>query len=111
MAEYRRYPAVNYNSRLHTDPSSRLQSACHKGKVEDKPEHQHQLDCHVRVPGLAARRDPSGHVPSSEGGFVQPEGQVTAPLQASLISWPVLDPVAGLRDAVTARGIVLERHA
>src|SRR3954447_6109398 len=38
-------------------------------------------------------------------------GRVTAPLQASLVGRPVLDPIAGLRDAVTARGIVLERHA
>ena len=79
--------------------------------MEDKPEHQHQLDRRVRVPGLAAGRGPPRRLPSSQGGLVQPEGQVAAPLQASLIGGPVLDPIAGLRDAVTANGIVLERHA
>src|SRR5215217_7262894 len=79
--------------------------------MEDKPEHQHQLDRRVRVPGLTARRDPPWCLPPSEDGFVQAEGQVTAPLQANFVGRPILDPIAGLRDAVTARGIVLERHA
>src|SRR3954449_7211085 len=79
--------------------------------MEDKPEHQHQLDRRIRVPSLAAGRGPPWRLPSSQGGLVQPEGQVTAPLQASLVDRPVLDAIAGLRDAVTARGIVLERHA
>src|SRR5215217_6295105 len=79
--------------------------------MEDKPEHQHQLDRRVRVPGLTARRDPPWCLPPSEDGFVQAEGQVTAPLQANFVGRPVLDPIAGLRDAVTASGIVLERHA
>ena len=82
-----------------------------QGKVEDKPEHQHQLDCRVRVPGVAAGHGPPWYLPPSEGGFVQSEGQVTAPLQASLVGRPVLDPIVGLRDAVTARGLVLERYA
>src|SRR3954471_11860271 len=79
--------------------------------MEDKPEHQHQLDRRIRVPSLAAGRGPLWRLPSSQGSLVQPEGQVTAPLQASLVDRPVLDPIAGLRDAVTARGVVLERHA
>ena len=54
---------------------------------------------------------PPWYLPPSEGGFVQSEGQVTAPLQTSLAGRPILDPIAGLRDAVTACGIVLERHA
>src|SRR3954464_9784621 len=82
-----------------------------QGKVENKPEHQHQLDRSVRVPGLTAGRGPPWRLPPSEGGFVQPEGQVTAPLQASFVSRPILDPIAGLRDAVTASGIVFKRHA
>src|SRR3954453_9897548 len=82
-----------------------------QGKVEDKPEHQHQLDRRVRVPGLTAGRGPPRRLPACDGGLVQPECQVAAPLQTSLVSRPVLDPIAGLRDAVTARGIVLERHA
>src|SRR3954453_20743642 len=82
-----------------------------QGKVEDKPEHQHQFDRGVRIPGLTARRGPPRRLPTDEGGLVQPECQVAASLQTSLVSRPVLDPIAGLRDAVTARGIVLERHA
>src|SRR3954447_24265505 len=82
-----------------------------QGKVEDKPEHQHQLDRGVRIPGLTARRGPPRRLPTGDGGLVQPECQVAAPLQTSLVSRPVLDPIAGLRDAVTARGIVLERQA
>src|SRR3954462_1990810 len=79
--------------------------------MEDKPEHQHQLDCRIRVPGLAAGRGPPWRLPSSQGTLVQPEGQVTAPLQASFVDRPILDPIAGLRDAVTASGIVFKRHA
>src|SRR4051794_31861979 len=79
--------------------------------MEDKPEHQHQLDCRIRVPSLAAGRGPPWRLPLGEGGLIQPEGQVTAPLQASFVGRPVLDPIAGLRDAVTASGIVFKRHA
>src|SRR4051795_11135805 len=79
--------------------------------VEDKPEHQHQLDRRIRVPGLTAGRSPPRCLPLGEGGLIQPEGQVTAPLQASFVGRPVLDPIAGLRDAVTASGIVFKRHA
>src|SRR4051794_10875668 len=50
-------------------------------------------------------------LPLGEGGLIQPEGQVTAPLQASFVGRPILDPIAGLRDAVTASGIVFKRHA
>ena len=82
-----------------------------QSKVEDKPERQHQLDRRVRIPGLTAGRGPPWRVPPSEGSLVQLQGQVTAPLQASLVARPVLNPIAGLRDAVTASGIVLERHA
>jgi hypothetical protein len=55
-----------------------------QGEVEDEPQHQHQLNRRVRVPGLAARCGPPRRLPSGDGGFVQPEGQVTAPLQPSL---------------------------
>src|SRR3954470_22167464 len=79
--------------------------------MEDKPEHQHQLDRRIRVPGLTAGRSPPRCLPLGEGGLIQPEGQVTAPLQASFVGRPVLDPIAGLRDAVTASGIVFKRHA
>src|SRR3954453_17024619 len=82
-----------------------------QGKVKDKPKHQHQFDRGVRIPGLTAGRGPPRRLPAGDGGLVQPEGQVAAPLQTSLVSRPILDPIAGLRDAVTARGIVLERHA
>src|SRR3954454_6944393 len=82
-----------------------------QGKMEDKPEHQHQLDRRIRVPSLAAGRGPPWRLPSSQGTLVQPEGQVTAPLQASFVGRPILDPIAGLRDAVTASGIVFKRHA
>src|SRR3954453_5952342 len=82
-----------------------------QGKVEDKPEHQHHFDRGVRIPGLTAGRGPPRRLPAGDGGLVQPECQVAAPLQTSLVSRPVLDLIAGLRDAVTARGIVLERHA
>src|SRR3954454_4149489 len=79
--------------------------------MEDKPEHQHQLDRRIRVPGLTAGRSPPRCLPLGEGGLIQPEGQVTAPLQASFVGRPILDPIAGLRDAVTASGIVFKRHA
>ena len=74
----------------------------------------HFLPCplfRVRIPGMTARRGSPWYLPRREGGVVHPEGQVTAPLQVSLVGWPILHPIAGLRDAVTARGIVLERHA
>jgi hypothetical protein len=82
-----------------------------QGEVEDEPQRQHQLDGHVRVPGLAAGRGPARGLPSGQGGLVQPERQVAAPPQPGLVLAPVPDPVAGLRDAVAAGGVVLERHA
>jgi hypothetical protein len=54
---------------------------------------------------------PPWYLPPSKGGFVQSGGQVTAPLQTSLAGRPVLDPIAGFRDAMTARSLVLERYA
>src|ERR1700761_97221 len=39
-------------------------------------------------------------------GLIEPERQVTTPLQPGLVGWPVPDPIAGLR----AGGVVLERH-
>src|SRR3954462_11563096 len=74
--------------------------------MEDKPEHQHQLNRRIRVPGLTAGRSPPRCLPLGEGGLIQPEGQVTAPLQASFVGRPILDPIAGLRDAVIPRSTV-----
>src|SRR3712207_7033428 len=63
-----------------------------QGEVEDEPQHQHQLDRRIRVPGLAAGRAPPWRLPPGDGGLVEPERQITAPLQASLVGRPVLDP-------------------
>jgi hypothetical protein len=65
-----------------------------QGQVEDEPQDQHQLDRQVRVAGLSARRGPSRCMPSSNGRLVEPERQVTAPLQPCLVLRPVPDPVA-----------------
>ena len=64
-----------------------------QGQVEDEPQDQHQLDCQVRVAGLSTRRGSSGCVPSGNGGLVEPEGQVTAPLEPSIVLSPVPDAV------------------
>ena len=82
-----------------------------QGEVEDEPQHQHQLDRRVRVPGLAAGRAPPRCLPPGQGILIEPERQVATPLQASLVGRPVLDPVASLRDAMAAGGIMLEGHA
>src|SRR5215211_1847863 len=79
--------------------------------MKDEPQHQHQLDRRVRVPGLATGRGSPRWLPSSQDLLIEPERQVATSLQPSFIGWPVLDPVAGLRDAVAAGGMVLERHA
>ncbi len=46
-----------------------------------------------------------------KGRLVEPERQVAASPQACLVGRPVRHPPALLWDAVTADGIVLERHA
>ena len=77
-----------------------------QGKVEDTPEHQHQLDCRVEYRAWFTV------VPATEQGRVRPvrgSGHRTAPGQPR--SRPILDPMVGLQDAVTARGLVLERYA
>jgi hypothetical protein len=58
---------------------------------------------------LAAGRSPPRSLPSSLGGLIEPERQVTTPLQPSLVGWPAPDLVAGLREQYG--GVVLERHA
>ena len=82
-----------------------------QGQVEDEPQDQHQLDCQVGVAWLSARRSPARRLPASECCLVKPERQVTAPLQPGLVGGPVRHPETLLRDAVTADGVVLERHA
>ena len=79
--------------------------------MEDEPQDEHQSDCRVRVPGLAAGRGPPRRFPCGQGGLVQPERQVAVPLQPGLVLPPVPDAVAGSREAVAATGIVLERRA
>jgi hypothetical protein len=41
-----------------------------QGKVEDEPEHQHQLDRRIRVPGLAAGRRRPWRLPPSDGSLI-----------------------------------------
>ena len=81
-----------------------------KGEVEHEPQAEHRLDCRVRVAPLSARRAAAWCLPSSQRCFVHPYGDVTSPEPSRLVSRPVRDPVAGLGNAMTARGVVLERH-
>jgi hypothetical protein len=80
-------------------------------KVEDEPQHQHQFDRRVRIPGLAAGRGSPRRLLPRNGSLIEPERQVTKPPQPGFVDRPVLDPIAGLRNAMTAGSIVLERHA
>jgi len=79
--------------------------------VEDEPQRQYQLDRHIGVDRLAARRGAARGLPAGKGRLVEPERQVTASPQPGLVGRPVRHPPALLRDAVTAGSIVLERHA
>ncbi len=81
-----------------------------QGQVEDEPQGQHQLDRRVGVSRLPTRRGPARGLPAGKGCLVEPERQVAASPQPSFIGRPVRHPPALLRDAVTASGIVLERH-
>ena len=81
-----------------------------QGQVEDEPQRQHQFDREVGVSWLSARRAPARSLPASKGRLVEPERQVSASPQTGLIGRPVRHPPALLRDAMTAGGIVLERH-
>ena len=81
-----------------------------QGKVKHQAQHQYHLDCQIRVDRLSARCGPPWRLPPAESGFVDPERQIAAPFQPSLIGWPVADTVARSRNTVTASGIELERH-
>ena len=89
-------------------PGERLGLA--KRKMEDEPQGQHQLDRQVRVERLPAGRCPPRGPPSRQRRLVEPEGHIPAPLETGLVGRPIRDPITRLRNAMTARGVVLERH-
>src|SRR5215207_9766264 len=64
-----------------------------QGQVEDEPQGQHQLDRQVRIASLSARCGSPWGLPSGDGCLVEPEDQVTAPFQSSIVLSPVPDPV------------------
>jgi hypothetical protein len=59
----------------------------------------------------ADKRTRSPSIPALSRHLIEPKRQVATPLQAGLVLGPVPDRVASLWDAVTAGGIMLERHA
>src|SRR5580692_12820401 len=78
--------------------------------MENEPQCQHHLDGDVGVDRLAAPTGSTRRSPSGQRCLVQPEGQITPPPQASFVGRPVRDPTPCLRNTMTARGVVLERH-
>ena len=60
---------------------------------------------HAAGPARVSGRRPVRH------SFVDPQSQVAASLEAGFGPRPILDTVAGPRDAMTAGGVELERHA
>jgi hypothetical protein len=62
----------------------------------------------MAVSPLLARQDAGAQLWSDDRLVAPDRGfHETAPLQASFVGRPILDPIAGLRDAVTASGICL----
>ena len=81
-----------------------------QGEAEHEAQRQHQLDRQIRVDRLPIwDGPPRGRLPGQRRR-VQLERDVASPPQPRLVSRPVLDAVAGPRDAMTVGGVVLERH-
>jgi hypothetical protein len=76
------------------------------------PDHGLSTSAAMAVSPVLARQDAGAQLWSDDRLVAPDRGfHETAPLQASFVGRPIMDPIAGLRDAVTTSGIVLERHA
>jgi len=78
--------------------------------MEDKPEHQDELDRQIRIASLPARGGPAWRLPPGNRPLVQPEREIASPLQPSLVGRPVLDAILSPRNVVTAAAVMFERQ-
>ena len=82
-----------------------------QAKVEHRSQHQHHLNGQIGVRRLSTWRAPPWRLPLVDGGFIDPQRQVTASPQSCLVVRPIADAVARSWHAMTTRCIELEWHA